>query len=59
VAELIGWSEGSLRLPTGDTASFQGPPSSKCGGRVIYNRQELVEWMSRKGYSVGKQRKQI
>ena len=42
-AELIGWTEGSLRVSR--CTDLDGPPSVKQGRSVVYRREELLEWM--------------
>ena len=43
VADLIGCSEGSLRVSRCDRAALKGPHHTKTGHRVEYAREDLVQ----------------
>ena len=52
VADLIGWSEGSLRVARskGRDSGMRPPPGLKRGRRVMYYRTHLIQWLNRQGY---------
>jgi hypothetical protein len=54
VADLIGWSEGSLRLARSlGNRSGMTPPHRKRGRAVRYGTEELRAWMLERGYRPG------